>query len=90
MEKIKITKAGLTADIEAGMKRKELAEKYGVPVSAINKLIGILGLKGKRAATPFPFEIVEDTVEMLPSPPETIILDEFVPVEEMMESEINN
>lgn len=89
MERIKITKAGLTADIENGLKRKELAEKYNVPVSQISKLITRLGLKGKRANT-FMFEIVEDEATPLPNPPETVILDEFVPVEEMMESEITN
>ena len=88
MERIKITKAGIEADLESGLKRKEIAEKYGVPQTHVTKLINKLGLTGKRASN-FRFEIVEEA-------PETVVavneptMEEFIPVDELMGEGVSN
>lgn len=64
---ITITKSQLIADVESGLKRPEIAEKYGLPLNQVQKLMKIAGLKTKRANNP-KFEFVDDTVV---SEPET-------------------
>lgn len=88
MSKIKITKAALVQDIENGLKRKEIAEKYGVPVTQVSKLIKILGLTGKRASN-FMFEIVEEAPTVQEDAENTENLD-TIPIEEVWTNEINN
>lgn len=44
-------KAKLAADIQAGLTRDALAEKYGVSRQAITKIIKAAGLSQKRAAS---------------------------------------
>lgn len=88
MEKIKITKAGIEADLESGLKRKEIAEKYGVPQGHVTKLINKLGLTGRRASN-FRFEIVEEAPEVVTTT-NTISMEEFIPVNELMGEGVSN
>jgi len=61
-EVIKITKSQLIADVESGMKRTDIAEKYNLPLNQVQKLMKIAGLKTKRASSPkFIFE--DDTIQ---------------------------
>lgn len=61
-ERVKLTKTQVLSDIESGMSRKEIAEKYGLPATQMNKAISLMGLSGIRAKKVL-FEIVEDEVE---------------------------
>lgn len=88
MERIKITKAGIEADLESGLKRKEIAEKYGVPQTHVTKLINKLGLTGKRASN-FRFEIVEEAPEAVVAVNEPT-MEEFIPVDELMDEGVSN
>lgn len=60
MEKVKLTVNGLKSDIESGLTRKELSNKYGISNSQIAKAINKAGLKGKRA-TADKFELIDDS-----------------------------
>lgn len=60
--KVQLTKSGLIADLDSGMKRKEIAEKYGLPVGQINRAMSKVGLKGKRPSMD-KFEIIDDERE---------------------------
>ena len=60
MEKVKLTVNGLKSDIESGLTRKELSNKYGISNSQIAKAITKAGLKGKRA-TADKFELIDDS-----------------------------
>lgn len=57
--KVQLSKKGLTQDIENGLTRKEIAEKYGLVQGQLNKAMQMAGLKGVRAKT-VKFEFVED------------------------------
>jgi transposase-like protein len=61
-ERVKLTVSGLTADIENGLTRPEIAEKYGLNTQQLAKAMkqaGLIGKKAKKVA----FELVDDTVE---------------------------
>lgn len=88
MERIKITKAGIEADLESGLKRKQIAEKYGVPQGHVTKLINKLGLTGRRASN-FRFEIVEEVPEVVPTTNE-VPMEEFIPVDELVNEGVSN
>lgn len=88
MERIKITKAGIEADLESGLKRKQIAEKYGVPQTHVTKLINKLGLTGKRASN-FRFEIVEEAPEAAVAVNEPTT-EEFIHVDELMSEGVSN
>lgn len=60
MEKVKLTVNGLKSDIESGLTRKELSNKYGISNSQIAKAINKAGLKGKRA-TADKFVLIDDS-----------------------------
>ena len=60
MEKVKLTVNGLKSDIESGLTRKELSNKYGISNSQIAKAINKAGLNGKRA-TADKFELIVDS-----------------------------
>lgn len=57
--KVKLSKKGLAQDIENGMTRPEMAEKYGLVQGQLNKAIAMAGLKGVKAKT-VKFEFVDD------------------------------
>lgn len=57
--KVQLSKKGLTQDVENGLTRKEIAEKYGLVQGQLNKAMQMAGLKGVRAKT-VKFEFVED------------------------------
>jgi len=59
MERVKLSKAGLAQDIENGLTRKEIANKYGLVQGQLNKAMVQAGLKGVKAKT-VKFEFVED------------------------------
>lgn len=62
IEKIKLTRSGLTADVNSGMRRQEMAEKYGLPVGQIKKACDMAGLKNiKPKSDKFIFE--DDTIQ---------------------------
>ena len=66
MSKVKLTVSGLTSDIESGLTRKEMSEKYGLPSTQLAKAIQKSGLQGRRAKS-VKFELIDDTVEALPN-----------------------
>lgn len=59
---VEIRKSVIEAQIEAGMKKKELAEYYGLPMLQMTKVLQQLGLRIKQNHLP-KFVIVDDTVE---------------------------
>lgn len=63
MEIVKLSKSGLKQDIECGMKRTDMATKYGLPITQLNKAVTQAGLKGVRAKT-IRFEFVDDEPEI--------------------------
>lgn len=74
-EKVRLTKRDVTTDIkEHGLTRKELAEKYGLPVTQMNKALKFMGLD-KVKASKIMFEIVEEDEhnESLEEPLETVM-----------------
>jgi len=80
MEIVKLSKRGLREDIESGMKRPQIAEKYQLPVTQVNKAIKMAGLNGMRAKT-IKFELVDDEeiveINEIPQPtaPEAIVIE---------------
>lgn len=71
MQIVKLTKSGLRKDIEMGLKRAEIAEKYGLAITQINAAIEQAGLKGMRAKT-IKFELVDDE-DVAPEEPEKLV-----------------
>jgi hypothetical protein len=65
-EVVKITRTGITADVTANMTRKEMAEKYGISVQRVAKVLAQAGMKGVRVQNPG-FIFIDDT---LPETPE--------------------
>ena len=47
MNKVKLTISGLTTDIESGLTRKEMCEKYGLPSTQLSQAIKKAGLQGR-------------------------------------------
>lgn len=58
---VEIRKSTIEAQIEAGMKKKELAEHYGLPMLQMTKVLQQLGLRIKQNHLP-KFVIVDDTL----------------------------
>lgn len=65
MNKVKLTISGLTTDIESGLTRKEMSEKYGLPSTQLSQAIKKAGLQGRRAKS-VKFELIDDTIDTLP------------------------
>lgn len=61
MERIKIVKSQIKSEIENGMTRKELSEKYGLSVGQINKALKQLNLDSMRAKI-VKFELEDDDI----------------------------
>lgn len=59
MQVVKLSKRGLEADVKAGLKRSEIAEKYNLPLSSLQKAFKQAGLTGMRAQNTA-FELVDD------------------------------
>lgn len=76
MEIVKLSKKELREDIESGMKRPQIAEKYQLPVNQVNKAIKMAGLNGMRAKT-VKFEFIDDEepIEEQENTPEISIAD---------------
>lgn len=73
---VKLSKKGLEADVQAGMKRSEIAEKYKLSVSLLNKAFKQAGLTGMRAKS-VSFEFTDDEEDAIqevtqPTAPEII------------------
>lgn len=47
-----ISREAFKADVEAGLTKSKLAEKYGIPPSVVSKFVKELDLKLKREVTP--------------------------------------
>ena len=58
-ERVKLSVKGLKADMESGLKRPEIAAKYGLNVAQINLAFKQAGIKGKAKAKPA-FELIND------------------------------
>ena len=56
-----ITKSSFLQDLEDGLTRKEMAEKYGTTVTGIAKGIKIFGLENSKPKKKFDLEFVDDT-----------------------------
>lgn len=69
MEPVKIVKQEFTADVNAGMTREQLKEKYGVSLVTIKRIANELGLTIKKNFKP-KFELVdaEEEVAQMPEP----------------------
>ena len=61
MSKQIITKSSFLQDLEDGLTRKEMAEKYGTTVTGIAKGIKIFGLENAKPKKKFDLEFVDDT-----------------------------
>ena len=61
-DKVVITRSMLDADLENGLKRKEIAEKYDLSMNQVKKLMQTAGYS-KRRATFKNFQFVDDAVE---------------------------
>jgi len=57
--KVQLSKKGLAQDVEMGLTRKEIANKYGLVQGQLNKAMVMAGLKGVKAKT-VKFEFVDD------------------------------
>lgn len=57
---VEIKKSIIEAQIESGMKKKELADHYGLPMTQMTKVLQQLGLRIKQNHHP-KFVIVDDT-----------------------------
>lgn len=66
--KVVLTIQGLKRDIEAGLTRDQLALKYKLPRTQINKAIADAGLKNKRAAAKSFVLLNEDELPTAPTP----------------------
>ena len=44
-ERVKLTVSGLKSDLENGLTRKDLCEKYNLPITQINRAMLSAGLK---------------------------------------------
>ena len=60
-EVVKMTKSGVLEDINNGLTRKEMAEKYNLSPQQISKALNKVGLKGVKAKS-IKFEIIDDTI----------------------------
>ena len=65
MERVVIRKSQIKSEIENGMTRKELGEKYGLSTGQVNKALKQMGLSSMRAAS-IKFEIELDDIEAIP------------------------
>lgn len=63
MSKQVITKSSFLQDLEDGLTRKEMAEKYGTTVTGIAKGIKIFGLENAKPKKKFDLEFVDDTTD---------------------------
>lgn len=63
MTKVKLTKSGLIQDLENGLNRSEMSEKYGLNLQQLQKAMRQANLLGRRAKKSV-FELIDDTVEM--------------------------
>ena len=63
MSKVKLTKSGLIQDLENGLNRSEMSEKYGLNLQQLQKAMRQANLLGRRAKKSV-FELIDDTVEM--------------------------
>ena len=61
MSKQIITKSSFLQDLEDGLTRKEMAEKYGTTTTGIAKGIKIFGLENSKPKKKFDLEFVDDT-----------------------------
>jgi len=85
-EKVKLSKKNVHADMLKGLSRKELAEKYNLPMSQMKAAIEALGLTGVRAKK-IMFEIVPDEEEIIPDNEQLDYIDaieEYVPEAEYL------
>lgn len=65
--RVVLTPQGLKRDIESGLTRDQLALKYKLPRTQINKAIAEVGLKNKRAAAKSYVIVDEDELPTAPS-----------------------
>ena len=63
MSKVKLTKSGLMQDLENGLTRPEMAEKYSLNIQQLSRAMKQANLLGRRAKKSV-FELIDDTVEM--------------------------
>ena len=72
-ERVKLTVSGLKSDLENGLTRKDLCEKYNLPITQINRAMLSAGLKWAKAKT-IGFELVDDTIipEVIPTVAEVV------------------
>ena len=62
MTKVKLTKSGLMQDLEDGLTRPQMAEKYNLNLQQIGKVMRQANLMGRRAKL-VAFELIDDTAE---------------------------
>ena len=60
---VTLTISGLREDLNNGLTRPQLADKYNLPMTQIAKAIKQAGLSGKRAITK-KFELIDDTIKI--------------------------
>lgn len=69
---VQISKADLSTKVEAGWKKTQLAEHYGIPVTQMTKALQAAGLQIRKFHTP-KFELVDDTQDNQGDPVDEIL-----------------
>lgn len=80
-ETVKIIPSVLREQVDAGWKKKALAEHYGLPMTQMTTALRQLGLTIRKFHAP-KFEFVEETVEQTEEAVVSEILEEVIPVSE--------
>ena len=85
MERIKVTITGLIADLDEGLNRKAIAEKYNLSMMDIKKIFMHPKLKNLKPRKPVAFELIDDTEDVIKDT--KISVDVKNPEEEIIKSE---
>jgi hypothetical protein len=86
-EVVKLTKKNLIADMESGLTRSKMGEKYGLSTGMINRAMKQMGIEDMRAKV-VKFVIVEDEEDIIPPTIDTLFVD--VVEEPLTSMEITN
>lgn len=84
---VQLTVSGILADLQNGLSRKDIGQKYGLKGTEVAALFKSPKLKNKKTIKPktYSFVLVDDTVEAETATPEASVVGEVnPPVEEVI------
>ena len=61
MSNVTVTISGLLEDLNSGLKREDIATKYGLPIGDVREIFKHPKLVGKQARKPRGFTLIDDT-----------------------------